>query len=154
MDKATVIKALEICASEKGCEACPYYGNGSCDKSLARDAIALLNAETKPQYHTVYRFTKRDNLLKWLQSNHEMFGTHGTSEQAQRIRDEYAREREIQLMLLVRHEEGKRICRIKCPINPLPIKGEFNATSAADVIRLLASLGWRYKDAIKPGMFK
>lgn len=25
---------------------------------------------------------------------------------------------------------------------------------AADVIRLLASLGWRYKDTIKPGMFK
>ena len=154
MDKATVIKALEICASEKGCEACPYYDNGSCDKSLAMDAIALLNAETKPQYHTAYCFSKVTNLLKWLQSNYKMFGTHGTDEQAQRIRNEYAREREVQLILLVRHEEGKCICRIKCPINPLPIKGEFNAPSAADVIRLLASLGWRYKHTIKPGMFK
>ena len=147
MDKATVIKALEICASEKGCEACPYYGNGSCDKSLARDAIALLNAETKPKYHTVYRFTKRDNLLPWYDDRPDI--NHTPS-----IREYYAREREIQLMLLVRHEEGKCICRIKCPINPLPIKGEFNATSAADVTRLLASLGWRYKDIIKPGMFK
>ena len=147
MDKATVIKALEICASEKGCEVCPYYGNGSCDKSLARDAIALLNAETKPQYHTVYRFTKRDNLLSWYDDRSDI--NHTPS-----IREYYAREREIQLMLLVRHEEGKCICRIKCPINPLPIKGEFNATSAADVTRLLASLGWRYKDIIKPGMFK
>lgn len=147
MDKATVIKALEICASEKGCEACPYYGNGSCDKSLARDAIALLSTETKPKYHTVYRFTKRDNLLSWYEDRPDI--NHTPS-----IREYYAREREIQLMLLVRHEEGKCICRIKCPINPLPIKGEFNATSAADVTRLLASLGWRYKDIIKPGMFK
>lgn len=151
MDKATVIKALEICASEKGCEACPYYGDGSCDKSLARDAIALLNAETKPQYHTVYRFTKRDNLLKWLYSKPYDVDHPVRSETNIRF---YEKEREIQLMLLVRHEEGKCICRIKCPINPLPIKGEFNATSSADVIRLLASLGWRYKDTIKPGMFK
>lgn len=147
MDKATVIKALEICASEKGCEACPYYRDGSCDKSLSKDAIALLNAETKPKYHTVYRFTKRDNLLSWYEDRPDI--NHTPS-----IREYYAREREIQLMLLVRHEEGKCICRIKCPINPLPIKGEFNATSAADVTRLLASLGWRYKDIIKPGMFK
>lgn len=147
MDKATVIKALEICASEKGCKACPYYGNGSCDKSLANDAIALLNAEPKPKYHTVYRFTKRDNLLSWYEDRPDI--NHTPS-----IREYYAREREIQLTLLVRHEEGKCICRIKCPINPLPIKGEFNATSAADVTRLLTSLGWRYKDTIKPGMFK
>ena len=154
MDKATVIKALEICSSEKGCEACPYYGNGSCDKSLARDAIALLNAETKPQYHTAYCFSKVTNLLKWLQSNYKMFGTHGTDEQAQRIRNEYAREREVQLILLVRHEEGKCICRIKCPVNPLPLKGEFVVTNAADVGRLLIDLGWSFKDKLDLAMFR
>ena len=151
MDKATVIKALEICASEKGCEACPYYGNGSCDKSLAMDAIALLNAETKPQYHTVYRFTKRDSLEKWFLASRMKEGGPCDS---QTSRDYYYKEREIQLMLLVRHEEGKCICRIKCPINPLPIKGEFQCVSTSEMTRLLSSMGWTYKEKVHSAMFK
>lgn len=151
MDKTNVMKALALCGTgSETCTGCPYYAMNGCDRHMCDDALSLLKAEEKAstiKYHTVYRFTKRDNLLSWYEDRPDI--NHTPS-----IREYYAREREIQLMLLVRHEEGKCICRIKCPINPLPIKGEFNATSSADVIRLLASLGWRYKDTIKPGMFK
>ena len=155
MDKTNVMKALFLCGTgSETCTGCPYYGMDGCDRHMCDDALSLLKAkanEPKPQYHTVYRFTKRDSLEKWFLASRMKEGGPCDS---QTSRDYYYKEREIQLMLLVRHEEGKCICRIKCPINPLPIKGEFNATSAADVNRLLASLGWRYKDTIKPGMFK
>lgn len=154
MDKATVIKALEICASEEGCEACPYYKERSCDKSMAKDIIALIKANDKPTYHTAIIYTKRTNLMPWLQSNYTKFSTHGTTEQAQHIRAAYEKERDVQLILLVRHEEGKCICRIKCPINPLPIKGEFQCVSTSEMTRLLTSMGWTYKEKVHSAMFK
>ena len=147
MDKVTVIKALEICASEEGCEACPYYKERSCDKSMAKDIIALLKANDKPTYHTAVIYTKRDNLLSWYEDRPDI--NHTPS-----IREHYAREREIQLILLVRHEEGKCICRIKCPINPLPIKGEFQCVSTSEMTRLLTSMGWTYKEKVHSAMFK
>lgn len=51
----------------------------------------------------------------------------------QRARAVYAEEREVRLILLVRfNEKGKPICRIKCPINPLPIEvGEMTADDLA-----------------------
>lgn len=157
MDKANVMKALEWCVSSGGdCGDCPYRGMMHCDRHLCEDALALLKANTKanPTYHTAIIYTKRDNLLKWLQANYEIFGSHGSDEKAKRIRAEYAKEREIQLILLVRHEEGKCICRIKCPINPLPIKGEFQCVSTSEMTRLLASMGWKYKEKVRSAMFK
>ena len=158
MDKTNVMKALFLCGTgSETCTGCPYYGMNGCDRHMCDDALSLLKAkanEPKPQYHTAYCFSKVTNLLKWLQSNYKMFGTHGTDEQAQRIRNEYAREREVQLILLVRHEEGKCICRIKCPVNPLPIKGEFVVTNAGDVSRVLIDLGWSFKDKLNLAMFK
>lgn len=147
MDKATVIKALEICASEEGCEACPYYKERSCDKSMAKDIIALLKANDKPTYHTAVIYTKRDNLLSWYEDRPDI--NHTPS-----IREHYARERDVQLILLVRHEEGKCICRIKCPINPLPIKGEFQCVSTSEMTRLLTSMGWTYKEKVHSAMFR
>lgn len=40
------------------------------------------------------------------------------------------------------------ICRIKCPINPLPIKGEFQCVSISEMTNLLTSLGWSYKEKL------
>lgn len=155
MDKANVMKALEACVNGTCSQDCPYAGIEDCAIQMHNDVVSLIKAkETKPQYHTAYRFSKVTNLLKWLQSNYERFGTHGTDEQAKRIRAEYAREREVQLILLVRHEKDKCICRIKCPVNPLPIKGEFMVTNSADVGRLLIDLGWTFKDKLNLAMFK
>ena len=154
MDKENVMKALSLCPGSDTCTGCPYYGMDGCDRHMCGDALALLKANDKPTYHTAIIYTKRTNLMPWLQSNYERFGTHGTTEQAQRIHEMYSKDRDVQLILLVRHEEGKCICRIKCPINPLPIKGEFQCVSTSKMTWLLASMGWTYKEKVHSAMFK
>lgn len=154
MDKANVMMALSLCPGSDTCTGCPYYGMDGCDRHMCDDALALLKANDKPTYHTAIIYTKHTNLMPWLQSRYEMFGTHGTTEQAQRIREMYSKDRDVQLILLVRHEEEKCICRIKCPINPLPIKGEFQCVSTSKMTWLLASMGWTYKEKVYSGMFK
>lgn len=154
MNKHDVMNALECCASLTDCGNCPYHGMNYCDRHLCEDALSLLQSnDTKPTYHTAIIYTKHTNLMPWLQSNYPKFGTHGTTEQAQRIREYYSKDRDVQLILLVRHEDGKCICRIKCPINPLPIKGEFQCVSTGEMSKLLKSMGWTYKEKVRSGMF-
>ena len=156
MDKANVMKALELCGTgSETCTGCPYYGMDGCDRHVCDDALSLLKAKAndKPTYHTVIIYTKHTNLMPWLQSNYTKFSAL-TTEQAQSVRAAYEKERDVRLILLVRHEEGKCICRIKCPINPLPIKGEFQCVSTSEMTKLLASMGWKYKEKVHSGMFK
>lgn len=146
MDKANVMKALALCGTgSEPCTVCPYYGMDDCNRHMCDDAMALLKANDKPTYHTAIIYTKRDNLSKWLQHQHKIFSSCTSVEN---IRAFYAKEREVQLILLVRYEEGKCICRIKCPINPLPIKGEFQCVSISEMTNLLTSLGWSYKEKL------
>lgn len=156
MDKANVMKALELCGTgSETCTGCPYYAMGGCDRRMCDDALSLLQSnDATHTYHTAIIYTKHTNLMPWLQSNYTKFGTHSTTEQVLRIREIYSKDRDVQLILLVRHEEGKCICRIKCPINPLPIKGEFQCVSTSEMTKLLASMGWKYKEKVHSGMFK
>ena len=158
MDKANVIKALELCGTEgETCTRCPYWGMGGCDRHMCDDAIALIKADEKPTYHQAIIFTKRDNLSKWFDANCSKFIVDGNMEYSEHfVRAEklYAQERDIQLILLVRFENGKCICRIKCPINPLPIKGEFQCVSTSEMSKLLTSMGWTYKAKYGIGMFR
>ena len=152
MNKENVMKALSLCGTgSETCTGCPYYGTDGCDRHMCDDAFSLLKANDNPTYHTAIIYTKRDNLSKWLQRNHKIFSSCASVEN---VRALYAKEREIQLILLVRYEEGKCICRIKCPINPLPIKGEFQCVSTSEMTKLLISMGWQYKEKIHSGMFR
>lgn len=148
MDKTNVIKALELCGTGSDtCAGCPYYGMSGCDRHMCDDALALIKsdekANEKPTYHQAIIFTKRDNLVKYFWSKPYLPN-----------QEYYAREREIQLILLVRFENGKCICRIKCPINPLPINGEFQCVSTSEMSKLLTSMGWTYKAKYGIGMFR
>lgn len=158
MDKANVIKALEICEKGEGdCTGCPYSNIAGCTYCLNKDAVALLKANEKPTYHKAFIFTKRDNLLKWFDVNGYKYAQGANmeySDKYQRMAALYEKEREIQLILLVRYENGKCICRIKCPINPLPIKGEFQCVSMSEMTELLTSMGWTYKEKYGIGMFR
>ena len=158
MNKHDVIKALAICgdANVLNCEECPYCGMVDCGVRMTHDAIALLKSEpehnSKPTYHTVYVYTKCDNLSKWFDANCSKFIVDGNMEYSEHFRSaekHYAQERIVKLVILVRHEAGKCYCRIKCPINPLPIKGEFETTTAADVGRLIMSMGWSFSHKIE-----
>lgn len=158
MDKANVMKALSLCGTgSETCTGCPYYGMGGCDRHMCDDALTLLKANEKPIYHQAIIFTKRDNLLKWFEVNGYKYAQGANmeySEKYQKMEAMYAKEREIQLILLVRFENGKCICRIKCPINPLPIKGEFQCVSTSEMSKLLTSMGWTYKAKYGIGMFR
>lgn len=145
MDKANVMKALSLCGTgSETCTGCPYYGMNGCDRHMCDDALALLKAEEKANKKPTYAFifTKRDNMIKYF------WGKPALSNQ-----EYYARERDVQLILLVRYDEGKCICRIKCPINPLPIKGEFEAPSIGAVSHTLQTMGWTYKEKLPLSMF-
>lgn len=158
MNKQEVMKALDICGDTNivRCKGCPYQNMEECHARLYQDALDLLESEpehnSKPTYHTAYIFTKHNNLSKWFNTNCANFIVDGNMKHSERFvsaKAYYAQERVVQLILLVRHEDGKCICRIKCPINPLPIKGEFVATTAADMGRLLISIGWNFSHKIK-----
>ena len=147
MDKTNVMNALSLCGTgRESCTRCPYYAMNGCGRHMCDDALALLKAEEKANKNPTYAliFTKRDNLIKYLWgkpalSNHQEY---------------YARERDVQLILLVRYDEGKCICRIKCPISPLPIKGEFEAPSIGAVSHTLQTMGWTYKEKLPLDMFR
>lgn len=144
MEKKTVMKALSVCGRGiEACPECPYFNEAACGRHMCDDALALIKADEKPNYHQAIIFTKRDNLVKYF------WGKPALSNQ-----EYYAREREIQLILLVRFENGKCICRIKCPINPLPIKGEFQCVSTSEMSKLMTSMGWTYKAKYGIGMFR
>lgn len=155
MEKETVMKALSACGQGSGvCPECPYRNTDTCVRDMCGDALALLKAEEKtnekPTYDMTIIFTKRDNLLKWFDAN-DTFYAQGT-DAYQRKRAACAKEREIHLILLIRYEEDKCICRIKCPINPLPIKGEFEAPTIGAVSHTLKTMGWTYKDKLPFGL--
>ena len=44
IDREKVIKALEICGSDKRCTGCPYYEE-HCSVALSNDALALLKEQ-------------------------------------------------------------------------------------------------------------
>ena len=112
----------------------------------------------KPTYGMAIIFTKRDNLSKWFNANCSKFIVDGNMEYSEhfvRAEKYYAQERIVKLILLVRfNEKGKPICRIKCPINPLPIKGEFEAPTVGVVSHTLETMGWTYKEKLPLGLFR
>lgn len=149
MNKHDVMKALSLCNSHSGdaCTKCPYAGTNNCYIQMTHDAIALLQSnDTKPTYHTAIIYTKHTNLMPWYNGRCD-------DPRNPTAREYYSKDRDVQLILLVRHEDGKCICRIKCPINPLPIKGEFQCVSTGEMSKLLKSMGWTYKEKVRSGMF-
>ena len=157
MEKANVIKALETCAKANhdliSCDKCPY-NNAGCEDAMLKDAISLLKASepAKPKYSCAVIFTKRTNLSAYC--NAKLYEKCVSDTQFETMRKYYARERDVQLILLTRYKKGKLMCRIKCPVNPIPVKGEFEAPSFSVIQTFLLSNGWNFKQKIYPDMFE
>lgn len=93
-------------------------------------------------------FIKHTNLLEWFNTNFsdEMrAGYSNCSVGFNQLRQRYADPRDVQLILLFRFDDNKCYCKIKCPINPLPVKGEFEAPSLVCVQRFLKNEGWVFE---------
>ena len=157
MNKMEVMKALELCVMDgfDSCKNCPYKGMPHCDKKMTDDALALLKekeAKASPKYTCATIFTKKGNLSKFLHTYKEM--SQYTNNTPSKITEEfYAKERDIELILLSRMENGKVFCKIKCPVNPLPIKGEFEVPGFGVIQSWLYANGWEKARTVYPNMF-
>lgn len=104
-------------------------------------------------------FTKRTNLTPWFDANVHPTDTRfgGNMEYSKAYcaqQEHYAKERDVQLIMLYRYDRNGIFARIKCPVNPLPIKGEFQIVSVSTMIYLLKSMGWEVKEKLNLHLFK
>ena len=65
-----------------------------------------------------------------------------------RLRRRYEREQKVTWYVLSRYEGGKFICEIKCPINPLPVIGEFTAAGWDALRSSLETHGWEFVNTV------
>lgn len=110
-------------------------------------------------YTTAVIFTKHTDMLPWFNGKyHGLPSKYGSSVGYNQFKSSCAKPRDVQLILLVRYEypiSGSRIyCKIKCPINPLPIKGEFEVASLGCLVSLLEREGWKIKDKLPISLLK
>lgn len=66
----------------------------------------------------------------------------------------YSKERDVRLVVTERiTEDGRIFCRINCPINPLPVKGEFEIPSWNALRCFLVVQGWKQHEVIDDRFF-
>ena len=116
------------------------------------------------KYDRVLIFTKKGNLMQYLCTD-KVSHTYSNAN-ADGLRQYYGQEREIQLIACLRWEDfpvstrkgivqmPKCFCRIKCPVNPLPVKGEFELPSLDSLRSFLKANGWTLKQDVSAGLFK
>lgn len=96
-------------------------------------------------YQFIHIYTKTTNLMEYYLHN----GDVNCHESA---KEYYEKEREVQLQVMVRYvpadyqHRSRFMCKIKCPINPLPVKGEFEVPNLAVLRRFLEANGWKHKE--------
>lgn len=104
-------------------------------------------------YTCAITFTKHTDLSRWFAFTKKDIGEFN-SERYIHLKNHYAQKRDVNLILLARYEKGKTFCKIKCPINPLPIRGEFEAVSLNEVVQYLGSHGWTPKETLNLNLCK
>lgn len=102
------------------------------------------------KYNCAVLFKKWTNLESYFDSHESKF--YCDPKKRDTIRAKYAEERLVNLVLLVRYEyecnKVRVLCKIHCPINPLPVKGEFEAPSVNAVEHFLNKMGWDKTDVL------
>lgn len=82
-------------------------------------------------------FEKKTSLLDFYEHSGK-----ARSECAKRF---YGEERTVTLALTIaRNDQGNKIAKINCPINPLPVKGWFEIPSTEAIFSFLAKEGWNH----------
>lgn len=108
-------------------------------------------------YHCVFVFHKMTSLSSYFLANkHRLVKPNDPNYEAryQRISQRYTRQQDVKLILLVRYERVpltdtlQTICKINCPVNPLPVKDEFKAPSIQAVKDFLSREGWIETESI------
>lgn len=100
-------------------------------------------------------FTKRTDLMPWFDGKYPCASeNYDKSLGFQQFKRDCARIRDVKLILPVRYESGHTYCKIKCPINPLPIKGEFEVVSLKHIVKLLKREGWTIESELPISLLK
>lgn len=87
----------------------------------------------------IVQFKRHTNLLPYYDTQVAT----GRCVDTEAMRSYYAKERDVTLMLIFgRTVDGTQVAKIKCPINPLPIIGEFSYTNPQGMIDLIKGFGW------------
>lgn len=102
-------------------------------------------------YSLAITFTKHVDLMPWFYGKHFEMNSSTAIESLKRY---CSVPREVQLILLARFEDGRTYCKIKCPVNPLPIRGEFEAVSIDQIIKLLVREEWRMQERLPISLFQ
>ena len=110
------------------------------------------------KYSLAIIYTKKGSLLEYFVNSPSV--NCGNSQAGyDRMREYYAKERDIQLIAMFRFEPAdgpyaaRTFCKIKCPVNPLPVKGEFEVPSMGVLAQFLKANGWSFKQKLYPRMF-
>ena len=115
------------------------------------------------KYDRVLIFTKKGDLMKYLCTDKVSMSFSNAN--ADSIKQYYGQEREIQLIACLRWEDypvstrngfakrTKCFCKIRCPINPLPVRGEFEVASLEALRAFLKADGWTLKQDVHASMF-
>ena len=105
-------------------------------------------------YTSAIIFTKHTDMLPWFDSKHHDASSVGFDH----LKNSCSKPRDVQLILLMRYEysmSGTRIlCKIKCPINPLPIRGEFEVAHLYRLTQLLEREGWKMERKLPISLLK
>ena len=118
------------------------------------------------EYSRAFIFHKRTDLMPYFNAKKDQLGYDPQFPSHQKMKERYERERDVQLIALLRWDEvpddrtaymtprQRCMCRIKCPINPLPIKGEFEVASPFHICEFLRELGWTLEREHNLRLFK
>lgn len=98
-------------------------------------------------YSVAYIYTKHTDLLQWFDKHYSDVYQNNTFNFNQ-LRQHYAKLRAVELVLLVRFDGNHTYCKIRCPINPIPVRGEFETPSISCVQRFLVDAGWSLKQKL------
>lgn len=105
-------------------------------------------------------FTKHTDLMPWFDAKYPyMTDEYKRSVGFNQFKRDCERLRDVQLILLYRYERGAdnanhTLCKVKCPINPLPIKGEFEVVSLRHIVKYLQQEGWQIKTDLPTSLLK
>lgn len=106
-------------------------------------------------YSSAIIFTKHTDLMPWFESKYpRMSDEYISSVGFNQFKRDCARIRDVQLILLVRYDGIHTYCKIKCPISPMPIRGEFEAATLMSVIKFLEMQGWTIKQKLPISLLK
>ena len=105
------------------------------------------------KYTTVMTYIKRTNMLDFFDHNVEkctsIHGHNPTCDVAQmKVREHYKEERNVRLILMIRYDGPRTFCKIKCPINPLPVTGEFEVPNLTALRTFLHTNGWKQHESL------